>query len=88
MLGIEETSIGRLKKELTEQPQEQKEKLEETVDRPRTRTQSAAVSSQSYRKAALVICCAHEYHFDYSISGTVAQNRKFRSSAVGAHRNG
>ena len=50
MLGIEEASIGRLKKELAEQRQEQKEKLEEAVDRPRTRTQSAAVPSQSHRK--------------------------------------
>ena len=50
MLGIKKASIGRLKKELAEQQQEQKEKLEEAVDRPRTRTQSAAVSSRSYRK--------------------------------------
>ena len=50
MLGIEEASIGRLKKELAEQRQEQKEKLEEAVHRSRTRTQSAAVSSRSHRK--------------------------------------
>ena len=50
MLGIEEASIGRLKKELAEQRQEQKEKLEEAVDCPRTRTQSAAVPSRSHRK--------------------------------------
>ena len=50
MLGIEEASVGRLKKELAEQRQEQKEKLEEAVDRPRTRTQSAAVPSRSHRK--------------------------------------
>ena len=50
MLGIEEASINRLKKELAEQRQEQEEKLEEAVDRPRTRTQSAAVPSRSHRK--------------------------------------
>ena len=50
MLCIEASSIGRLKKELAEQRQEQKEKLEEAVDRSRTRTQSAAVPSRYHRK--------------------------------------
>ena len=50
MLGIEEASIGRLKKELAEQRQEKKEKLEEAVDRPSTRTRSTAVPSRSHRK--------------------------------------
>ena len=38
MFGIKETSIGRLKKKLAEQQQEQKEKLEEVVGHPRART--------------------------------------------------
>ena len=50
MLGIEEALIDRLKKELAEQRQEQNEKLEEAINRPRTRTQSAAVPIRSHRK--------------------------------------
>ena len=50
MLDITEASVGRLKNELPEQRQEQKEKLNEVVDHPRTRTQSAAVPNRSHRK--------------------------------------
>ena len=50
MLGIKKDSIGCLNKELAEQQQEQKEKLEEAVDDLRTRTQSAAVPNRFHRK--------------------------------------
>ena len=50
MLDIEEASIDHLQRELAEQRRQQKEKLEEAVDRPCTRTQSAAVPSRSHRK--------------------------------------
>jgi hypothetical protein len=50
MLGISEASIGRLQKELAEQQQKHNEDTKEEPIRPRTRTQSASVSTRPHRK--------------------------------------